>query len=58
MDGIFKTYDIRGLYPDKINYGIMRRIGFDFARYLKKDRIVIGHDMRDSSPGLNRAFSK
>jgi phosphomannomutase len=58
MAGIFKAYDIRGLYPDEIDEETMGRIGFAFARYLKKDRIVIGHDMRDSSPELNIAFSE
>ncbi len=58
MAGIFKAYDIRGLYPDEINEESMHKIGFAFGRYLRKDRIVMGHDMRDSSPGLNIAFSE
>jgi len=58
MAGLFKAYDIRGLYPGEINEDTMRRIGFAFGCYLEKDHIVIGHDMRDSSPGLNLAFSE
>jgi phosphomannomutase len=58
MSGIFEAYDIRGIYPDQIEATAARKIGFAFVRYLGKDRIVIGHDMRDSSPTLNRAFSE
>ncbi len=58
MSGIFEAYDIRGLYPQEINEEAARKIGYAFARYLGKRRIVIGHDMRDSSPALNTAFSE
>jgi phosphomannomutase len=58
MGGIFKAYDIRGLYPQEIGEDAVRKIGYAFARYLGKQRIVIGHDMRDSSPALNKAFSE
>jgi phosphomannomutase len=58
MTDIFKAYDIRGLYPQEINKDAVRKIGYAFARYLGKQRIVIGHDMRDSSPTLNAAFSE
>ena len=58
MAGIFKAYDIRGVYPQEIDEDAVRKIGYAFARYLGKQRIVIGHDMRDSSPALNTAFSE
>ncbi len=67
MDSIFKAYDIRGVYPDEIDAPKARRIGHAFARYLPSHssllhnathplRIVIGHDMRGSSPVLASAF--
>jgi len=56
MTGIFKAYDIRGIYPTEIDEEIARKIGFAFAQYLDKTKIVVGHDMRDSSPLLARAF--
>ena len=67
MDSLFKAYDIRGAYPEQIDAARTRRIGHAFARYLWGHsslihnathplRIVIGHDMRDSSPALARAF--
>jgi phosphomannomutase len=58
VSGIFKAYDIRGQYPQEINEDAVRKIGFAFARFLDKERIVIGHDMRDSSPILVTAFAK
>jgi len=48
--GIFKAYDIRGLYPDEIDEGMARRIGNAFARFLKAKRLVVGRDMRTHSP--------
>ena len=48
--GIFKAYDIRGLYPEEIDEGMARRIGNAFARFLKAKRLVIGRDMRTHSP--------
>jgi phosphomannomutase len=57
MAGIFKAYDIRGLYPDEIDEKIAARIGFAFARFLEGSHIVIGRDMRDSSLALSKAFA-
>ena len=57
MAGIFKAYDIRGLYPDEIDEKVAEKIGFAFARFLKGSHIVIGRDMRDSSLALSRAFA-
>lgn len=49
MAGIYKAYDIRGVYPDEINGEIMYRIGRAFAEFLKKGNVVVGRDMRTSS---------
>jgi len=57
---IFKTYDIRGIYPDQLNEDVMEDITraiFTFMnRKLKKTdiSIVLGHDMRLSSPALHK----
>ena len=53
--GIFKAYDIRGLYPKEIDPGMGRRIGNAFARMLKAKRLVVGRDMRTHSPELQEA---
>ena len=49
---IFKAYDVRGIYPDQLNEEIARAIGRAFVTYLNPTEVVIGHDMRLSSPSL------
>jgi phosphomannomutase len=56
MSDIFKAYDIRGSYPDQLNEQMAQRIGAGFALLLKAHRIVVGRDMRLSSPSLAQAF--
>jgi len=56
MAGIFKAYDIRGLYPGELDSALAKRIGHAFARLLDCGRIVIGRDARLSSPVLGQAF--
>jgi phosphomannomutase len=56
MSGIFKAYDIRGSYPDELNEDTAVRIGRAFARLLHQPKIVLGRDMRLSSPSLSSAF--
>ncbi|MBQ0720536.1 MAG: phosphomannomutase [Gammaproteobacteria bacterium] len=48
----FKAYDIRGRVPGELNEGIAYRIGRAFAQYLNASRIVVGHDIRLTSPSL------
>ena len=54
--GIFKAYDIRGLYPGEINEAVARQIGRGFVAYLTAGRIGVSRDMRVSSPGVAAAF--
>jgi phosphomannomutase len=56
LESIFKAYDIRGLSPSELNPPLARRIGIAFIDYLKAKNIVIGRDMRDTSPDLAAAF--
>lgn len=49
---IFKSYDIRGIYPSQINEEIVEKIGKAFATYLNAKKIVIGYDMRAHSKSL------
>ena len=55
---IFKAYDVRGIYPDELNEDVARRVGAAFARFVRRDRVVIGRDMRPSSPALAGAFEE
>jgi phosphomannomutase len=57
LGDIVKAYDIRGVVPDQLNEAIAHEIGGAFVHYLRADRIVIGYDMRESSPGLAAAFA-
>ena len=42
MAGVFKTYDIRGIYGKGINTALAYKIGRAFARFLKKNTYMIG----------------
>jgi phosphomannomutase len=54
----FKAYDIRGRIPDQLNADIAYRIGNATAAFLGAKRVVIGRDMRLSSPELTDAVAK
>ncbi len=54
--GIFKAYDIRGLYPSEINEEVARQIGRGYAAYLQPARVAVSRDMRVSSPAIAAAF--
>jgi phosphomannomutase len=54
--GIFKAYDVRGVYPDEINEDVAYDIGRGFVSYLQARRIAVSRDMRVSSPSLAAAF--
>lgn len=62
--GIFKAYDIRGVYPEEVNEDVAYRLGRAFAQMifdeLKKNaiKIVVGRDMRLSSPQLSESLIK
>ena len=56
IDKVFKAYDVRGLFPGEWDADIARLTGNAFVRYLNAESIVIGRDMRTSSPVLAKAF--
>lgn len=49
---IFKAYDIRGLYPSEINGSVARLIGRALATHTGAKKVIVGIDMRESSPEL------
>lgn len=57
---IFKTYDIRGIYPSELNEETAYLIGQAFVRFLKKDnpKVVVGRDNRFSSPSIFQSLTK
>ncbi|MDX2939191.1 phosphomannomutase/phosphoglucomutase [Streptomyces ipomoeae] len=58
LSTIVKAYDVRGVVPDQWDEPLAELFGAAFAQVTGADAIVIGHDMRPSSPGLSRAFAR
>ena len=56
--GIFKSYDIRGTYPDELNERVAERIGRAFVQFLSASTVAVGRDMRSSSAPLYEAFAR
>jgi phosphomannomutase len=52
MAGIFKAYDIRGIYGKTLTENIALDIGRAFVTFLNCRKVVIGYDMRPHSKGL------
>ncbi|MBC8108849.1 MAG: phosphomannomutase/phosphoglucomutase [Anaerolineae bacterium] len=71
IDKIFKAYDVRATYPSPLNEEMAWKVGHATAQYLKRSReklpadqkvkledsMVVGRDMRPSSPDLARALA-
>ncbi len=57
---IFKSYDIRGIYPQEVNKKTAFFIGQAFGKFLKKEKpkLVVGRDNRLSSPYLFQGLIK
>lgn len=65
---VFKAYDVRGTYPDQLNEDLAWKIGYSTAVFLKGKlpaelanepeylRLVVGRDMRPSSPSLSASL--
>ena len=67
LSSIVKAYDVRGLVPDQLDEDIARALGIAFAQVVgvadaavgaRPQQVVVGHDMRASSPALSRAFAE
>lgn len=55
---IFKAYDIRGVYPEYLNEEMVFKIGQAFVAKTGASKIVVGQDMRLSSPALFRGLAE
>jgi phosphomannomutase len=58
VHAIFKAYDVRGIVPDQLDENLARATGRAYVEVVGADRVVVGHDMRPSSPGLAGAFAE
>ncbi len=54
---LVKAYDIRGTYPGHLNEQVTRAAGAAFTRIVEATTVVVGRDMRASSPALAEAFA-
>ncbi|MEO2180684.1 MAG: phosphomannomutase, partial [bacterium] len=52
----FKAYDVRGRVPDELNEEIASAIGRAYAQRIKPKHVVVGHDIRLSSPSITEAL--
>ncbi|OBH51179.1 phosphomannomutase/phosphoglucomutase [Mycobacterium colombiense] len=57
---VVKAYDVRGLVGEELDQPLVTDLGAAFAKLMRGEgarQVVIGHDMRDSSPTLAAAFA-
>ncbi|GEP35618.1 phosphomannomutase/phosphoglucomutase [Nocardioides szechwanensis] len=57
VHAIFKAYDVRGTVPDQIDEELARATGRAYVQVVGTTQVVVGHDMRPSSPGMAAAFA-
>lgn len=61
VSAVIKAYDVRGLVGEQLTEEFVRAVGAAFVEALElrdSGAIVVGHDMRESSPGFVRAFAE
>src|SRR5688572_19679136 len=56
--GIFKAYDIRGIYPTDLNEEVAYAIGRAFVTFLNVNKVIVGRDMRLSGPAIFKAVTQ
>ena len=62
LSAVIKAYDVRGVVGEQIDAALVREVGAAMARLLRAESpdtavVVVGHDMRPSSPELVAAFA-
>lgn len=55
--GAFKAYDIRGIYNQDFNKEDVYKIGFFLPKLLKANKVLVGRDVRTSSPEIFKALT-
>jgi phosphomannomutase len=65
LAAVFKAYDVRGTFPEQIDEHLARAVGAAFVALVRDDSagaqtvdLVVGYDMRPSSPALADAFAE
>ncbi|WP_341927990.1 phosphomannomutase/phosphoglucomutase [Nocardioides psychrotolerans] len=57
ISAIFKAYDVRGTVPDQMDEELARATGQAYVQVVGATQVVVGHDMRPTSPGMAAAFA-
>src|SRR6476469_2792025 len=57
LSRVVKAYDVRGPVTDELDEPIARALGAAFVDVTGAETVVTAHDMRDTGPGLARAFA-
>ncbi len=55
---IFKSYDLRGIYPTDFNEKIAANIAKAYVTYLNPKKVVVGRDVRSSGESIKDAVIK
>src|SRR3989344_258000 len=55
---IFKSYDVRGIYPSELNEEASFAVGRAFVKHTGVKKVVVGYDARLSSPALFGALTE
>ncbi len=54
----FKAYDVRGKVPEQLNEEMAELIGRAYAELIHASRVVVGHDIRLTSPQITAALCR
>ena len=52
---VFKAYDVRGLYPSELDEAGAYAVGRAYVEEFEPRKVVVGRDVRISSPSMPRA---
>lgn len=60
LNAVVKAYDVRGLVATELTPPLVRALGAAFVDEIEASGcdVIVGHDMRDSSPALAAAFAE
>lgn len=58
MSGIFRAYDIRGIYPVDLNATTAEAIGRAYVEFTGAKKVVVGRDMRPHSEPLFESLTR
>ncbi|MBK8945064.1 MAG: phosphomannomutase [Ignavibacteriae bacterium] len=54
----FKAYDIRGKVPSELNADLAYKVGRAFVKHQNAKKVLIGRDVRESSPEISKALAQ